>query len=142
MVCVVGLDAWAEDDLQRADTGAVLNVIHSERLRFIMQQLDILSYDRERTALELQKLQLRQVEALLEAANELLLRSEQLPQIVPDSSLTEGERITFRALAAELYQQTLYINAQYRMGQGANVQLGYRQLHQTCAACHRLFRAD
>lgn len=135
------MPATAEDGLQEAGSGAVLNVIHSERLRPIMQRLDSLTYDRERTALELQRLQMQQIEELLDAAGDLLERSTQLLEIAPDSHLTEGDQITFRAMASELYEQTLYINTQYRMGHGDEAWHAYEKLRDTCNACHRLFRS-
>jgi hypothetical protein len=131
----------AGDDLQDSGSGAVLNVIHSDQLRAVMHRLDSLTHDRERTALELQTLQLHHLEQLLQAADDLLERSEQLPDIAPDTDLTDEEVITFRAMASELYEQTLYINTRYRTGHVSEALQAYKDLRKTCAACHRLFRS-
>jgi len=100
--------------LPREDSKAILSAVHSEKIRAIIRRLNSLAWDREYTELEIRKMRTEQIELLVQAAEELIASAENLPEITAQDRLSEEEQTTFRAMA--------------------------RQLHQTCNACHNLFR--
>ncbi len=128
--------------LQSSEPRAVLRVIHSERLRQIMQRLDSLAYEREHTALDLQYQRERQVRRLITATRELVEKSEQLPALVDDTNISPEDLTIFRAMAAQLYQKTRDLEQSLHRGHKVSVREGYQNLRETCNACHRLFRQD
>lgn len=122
------------------ETSALLNVIHSEQLRGIMQRLDTLAYEREYTALELQKIRERQIQKLVDVTRELMKSSEQLREIAPDVQVSREDLVTFRAMAAQLHRETLDLEESIQHGYAPELDRGYERMRDTCTACHRLFR--
>ena len=119
---------------------AALNVIHSLKLKTIMGRLNMLAYEREYTELELNQLRAEQIELLIQAANELAQSVENLPDITAGPELSEADRITFRAMAGQLYRETRNLQNAYDAGHLEELEPLYQRLHETCNACHRLFR--
>jgi cytochrome c556 len=122
------------------DTRTLLDAIHSSRLRDIMSRLNRLSYERGYTELELDRMRAENVEALVDAALQLSQAAERLPDIAENTHLAPEERITFSAMARQLYQQTLALQDDLNQGRYSELQAGYQQLRYTCNACHNLFR--
>jgi len=121
-------------------TRSLLNTVHSSRLRDIMSRLNRLSYEREYTELELDRMRAENVESLVDAALQLSRAAERLPDITADTRLAPEERVTFSAMARQLYHQTLTLQESLDNGQYSDLQTGYQQLRYTCNACHNLFR--
>lgn len=122
------------------ESTALLNSIHSHKIRGIMRRLNSLTYEREYTELELQQIQTNQIALMLEITRELTDSAEQLPDISPGSNLNESEQITFRAIANQLYRETRQLNEDVQKGHTRQIKQGYRRLKKTCEACHQLFR--
>ena len=125
---------------QVPDTRALLDAIHSSRLRDIMSRLNRLSYEQEYTELELDRMRAANIEALVDAALQLSQAAERLPDITGRAHLPPEERITFSAMARQLYQQTQALQDDLNRGRYSELQSGYQQLRYTCNACHNLFR--
>ena len=119
---------------------ALLKTVHSPQLKKIMRRLDMLAYESEYTALELESMRASQVRRLVEFAGELALTAEDLPRIT-GSALSPEDRITFRALARQLQDDTLKLKNESAENNYSNLKDGYQKLRQTCNSCHRLFRA-
>ncbi len=121
------------------DSRAVLNTIHSDELRSIMRRLDALAYEREYTALALQRMRAARISELVEMVGELVNRTEDLPSITPQI-VSEEDRVTFRALAKHLQSQTIDLKNQIEKDNYADMDATYDELRRTCDSCHRLFR--
>ena len=117
----------------------VLNVIHSDKIRAVMRRLNLLAYEREYTDLELEQLFREQIELLIHAANELKDSAEILPNIT-SSKLDDTDVTTFRAMANQLYRETLNIQEHINSSHFQEIRTSYQKLYETCNACHQLFR--
>ena len=117
----------------------MLNVIHSEELKKTMRSLNLLAYENEFTELELQSLRASQLNRLLDFAEELTKKAERLPQIT-DAELKEADKITFKAMARQLYTDTLELKKSAAKNNYNNMSKRYLELNKTCDSCHRLFR--
>ena len=118
----------------------ILNAIHSEEIRAIMRRLNMLSFEREYTALELDNLRAEQVQLLVQAASELKQSAASLTHITGNKNISEADHITFSAMANELYLQTLTLQKESEANHNKALAPAYTRLHETCNACHRLFR--
>lgn len=110
----------------------LLKTIHSRQLRSIMLRLNALAYDREYTQLELNKLRAKQINQLVNVASELLSNTNQLTYILNESGLSEEEKLTFKAMANQLYKEALSLQH--------DVNRSSQYLLDTCNTCHKLFR--
>jgi hypothetical protein len=128
------------EELNKRYSDPVLTAVHSDELRLIMRRLNTLAYEREYTELQLQKLRTAQITLLVNTVVELIDTIDELPEVISATSLGEADRITFRALARRLLEETLSMRAHVRDGDEEALDDGYRRLQETCAACHRLFR--
>ena len=117
----------------------VLNVIHSNNIRTIMRRLNMLAYEREYTDLELEQLFKQQIELFINAASELKDSSENLPNIT-GNKLNETDVTTFRAMANQLYWETLKLQEHINSSHYQETRHSYQRLRETCNACHQLFR--
>ena len=140
--CFIAPLSFAEDKavIAGTDDQALLNAIHSDELKKIMRRLDMLAYENEYTELELQSMRVSQVNRLLEFTDELLIKADNLPQIT-DTELSESDKITFKAMARQLYTDTLNLEASAADKNYSNMGKRYLELRKTCGSCHRLFRA-
>lgn len=134
-------------DQPESDTGnksmegkPVLHSISSERVRTIMRQLDEASASEEVEHPELGDMQVVYMDDLLEAVEELVISSEMMQSMSPVPDLDENERVTFRAMASQLYTEALYLKAQAETYDYEGADYTYERLMQTCVACHSLFR--
>ena len=117
----------------------VLNIIHSGKIRAIMRRLNMLAYEREYTDLELEQLFRAQVELLISAADDLRDSAENLPNIT-SNKLDDTDVTTFRAMASQLYRETLNLQKEINSSHYQEIRLSYQRLRDTCNACHQLFR--
>ncbi len=118
---------------------SVLNAIHSDDVRIIMRRLNVLAYEREYTELELEKLRARQIKLLALTAGELAQTAEQLPEDI-QNNLSREDQTTFRAMASQLYSESLRLEEAVEANDHNALNAGYQRLRETCNACHRLFR--
>jgi cytochrome c556 len=129
----------ANDDPTKLETGrTILNAIHSDEIKNIMQRLNMLIYEREYTELELQQLNKKQIEMLAKEAIALSKTAADLPNITSLSKLTDEEQLTFNAMANQLRD----IATELRIESDANHETDavYIKLQSTCNTCHQLFR--
>jgi cytochrome c556 len=136
------INTCAEDKSGKAsETGgkSVLKAIHSSELRQIMQRLNSLAYEREYTQLELDRLRARHIESLVETVNELVQTAEKLPEIT-QGDLSENDQVTFKALANQLYTETVKLQDAVKENNYSDQNAGYQRLRKTCSACHNLYR--
>ena len=117
----------------------VLNVIHSDDIRAIMRRLNLLAYEREYTDLELEQKYREQIELLIQTANKLKDSAENLPNITRNK-INETDITTFRAMANQLYRETLNLQEEINSSHYRGIRLSYQRLRDTCNACHQLFR--
>jgi len=123
-----------------SENQALLKSIHSDRVRNIMRRLNSLSYEREITEPELQKIRIRQIKLLLEAADELVAAANESSEILSSNYLNKLDQATFKALANQLQTELKEIRKSARLNHVKQIRKGYQQLRNTCAACHQLFR--
>ena len=121
---------------------SALNVIHSEQLRRIMLRLNELAYERENTELGLDLLRAKQVAALVAAAGSLQASAGHLPNILITGELNAAEQASFVAIARQLHDESLRLQADIHAYRFDLLPAGYRRLQRICDACHGLFRDD
>ncbi len=125
----------------KLETGkTILNAIHSDEVKRIMQKLNSLIYEREYTELELQKLNHRQIELLIEEATTLSKTATNLPNISSLKDLNEEEQLTFNAMANQLRKIAMELKREIDSNHEDKVDAVYIKLESTCNTCHQLFR--
>lgn len=124
----------------KESTTPLLHSIHSDQLRQVMLRLNELAHEREYTELSLDRLRAEQINALVKEARALVGNAGRLSDMPDEEKLTEEEKITFTAIARQLYSETLQIQADIQANRYRNLQDSYRYLRRTCNACHKLFR--
>lgn len=133
----------AEDTMLDPSAGngkAVLRSLQHEDIRWIMGRLYTLSYEREFTELELDRMREKNLEALADAAADLVKIADRLPGLFPDEQLSDEDQVTFRAMANQLQDETLHLLDTASTSSYSERKTGYRELEKTCMACHNLFR--
>ena len=136
-----------QDDNSNSDrNGPIAHAEASERLTIIMRRLfSVVHEERIEENLDLTKADLSD---LLEAVEELIFYSELMSAKVPESELEVHDQVIFRALASQLYDESLNIqqlakNYNFDLTDSRKDNIFYdatERLNQTCAACHQLFR--
>ncbi|MCG8324813.1 MAG: hypothetical protein MI673_04790 [Thiotrichales bacterium] len=119
------------------------HAIASERLRNIMQGLNLTVPDTGHPDNQPEEIATQSLEEMLRAAEDLLFHAELISIIRPDHGLDDAELITFRAIAGQLYTEThniKQISQSYSPNDHELLYTAYRRLYMTCAACHDLFR--
>lgn len=115
----------------------------SERLRSIMQKLKLTVTDSTDPDYQPEDIASTDLEDMQEAVEELLFHAELLSTELPEQGLDESGVVTFRAIASQLYTETLnikQITENYSTNDQDLLYSAYHRLYQTCAACHDLFR--
>jgi len=115
----------------------------SERLRAIMQKLNLTVTDSTDPDYQPEDIASTDMEDMQEAVEELLFHAELLSTELPEQGLDESGLVTFRAIASQLYTETLNIKQiaeNYSTNDQDLLYSAYHRLYQTCAACHNLFR--
>ncbi|MBF8270694.1 MAG: hypothetical protein HW386_2403 [Gammaproteobacteria bacterium] len=109
LFCCCLLSTHAENGIPVESEAAapILSAIHSEQLRRIMANLNVLTYEREYTELELDRLRAEQIESLAVEAGILAARAGRLPELLTEGKLGAEEQITFIAIAQQLQAETL-----------------------------------
>lgn len=118
----------------------ILNAIHSDEVKRIMQKLNSLIYEREYTELELQKLSHRQIELLIEEATTLYQTATNQPNITSLKDLSEEEQLTFNAMAHQLREIAMELKREIDSNHANEVDAVYLKLESTCNTCHQIFR--
>ena len=122
-----------------------LHGLSGERLRTIMQGINLTIHDSTNVDTQTDKLKQQNMDDMIEAVEELLFHAEMMSTDLPVSNLTESDVVVFRALAGQLYTEALNIQQTSRDYDFDTydyelLDVSYRQLNQTCIACHEMFR--
>ncbi len=115
----------------------------SERLRNIMQELNLNVADTADPDRQPEDVAAADLEALQEAVEELLFHAELLTTETSSERLKGSRLVTFRAIASQLYTETLNIKQvaeNYNSNDQELLYSAYQRLYETCAACHDLYR--
>lgn len=130
---------FANDVPEKLETGkTILNAIHSDEIKTIMQRLDILIYEREYTELELHKLNKKQIELLAKESVALSKIAADLSNIDSLKKLNDEDQLTFNAMVSQLSDITMELKKESDANhETENI---YIRLQSTCNTCHQLFR--
>ena len=117
----------------------------SERLQAIMQHIKVTTHDTGNVDTAGARPGNEGMADMIEAVEEQLFHAELMTSEPPRQGLTQNQQTVFRALASQLYTETLDVQ---QVAQNYNVstydfnllEAAYERLYQTCAACHELFR--
>ena len=118
----------------------LLHSVSGEKLRVIMQNLHSSLYKDGREPMSMEKIPEDQMADIIEAAEELLFHAELLSMGKPEVELDDNELVTFRAMASQLYTETLNLKQLTEFYDFHIIEPAYDRLQQTCIACHSLFR--
>ena len=117
-----------------------LHGIYSEKLRTIMQRMNLLVYEREMTALQVQETRNETLQQLINTVAELVKASEGLTDAIPGIELSTEDRVVFRAMANQLFREAQTLGVMVDEKNYPAVDSAYQRLNETCNACHSLFR--
>lgn len=117
-----------------------MHAMSSEKLRVIMQDMYSSAYRSGVPDLQDSKISEEKMAGLVEAVEELLFHAELLSTGQPGIKLDETELATFRAVAGQLYTETLNLQQLTEYYDYHAIEPAYKRLNQTCIACHNLFR--
>ena len=142
-ICCNAVASDAEGVKQQKNTTS--HAVPGERLRTIMQNINLTIHDSTNPDTQTDRISERDMEEMIEAVEELLFYAEMMSTDLPRPELDKNELVTFRALAGQLYTETLNIQQTAR---DYNIDtydyellnISYRRLNETCAACHQMFR--
>lgn len=126
------------DDIDHAAHG-----VASEKLKSIMQNLDLTVINSNNPDNQPEEIAETDLDDMREAVEELLFHAELLRTDIPRRGMDETKLVTFRAIASQLYTESLniqQISEHYSSNDQELLYEAYQRLYQTCAACHKLFR--
>lgn len=129
----------------RHEKSASSHAVPGERLRNIMQNINLTIHDSTNPDTQTDRINKQDMEDMIEAVEELLFYAEMMSTDLPRPELNKNELVTFRALAGQLYTEALNIQQTARDYEMDTydyelLNLSYRRLNETCAACHQMFR--
>lgn len=142
-ICLNAIASDAKDNEQEKNAGS--HAVPGERLRSIMQNINLTIHDSTNPDTQTERINKQDMEDMIEAVEELLFYAEMMSTELPRSELNKSDLVTFRALAGQLYTEALNIQ---QTAKDYNLEtydyellnISYRRLNETCAACHQLFR--
>lgn len=132
-----------EESGQPPESKARLHAISSEKLRAIMQNINLwLSEvgESENARPQSDEKRMQDLADLVDAVQELQFHAELLSEGLPGSNLTENELVTFRAMASRLYSEVSDFQQIANSYEYTLIEPAYTRMNQTCIACHSLFR--
>ena len=139
----LALAAGAADQGPETEEDIPAHGIASERLKNIMQNLNQSVTDTRNPDNQPEDIADLDLQDMQEAVEELLFHAELLTTDIPQPELDDTSLVTFRAIASQLYTETLNIKQiaeRYSANDQDLLYSAYHRLYQTCAACHDLFR--
>ncbi len=114
--------------------------IESEELRLLMQELDMVVYDRQKSELDRDEIRRRYALNLADAIKRLALKIEDVPQDGLGENLTSEDRKMYIVYAQELYKNGETIDAVAQKYEIEKLESTVAQMQQTCNRCHSLLR--
>jgi len=123
------------------DTGKpALHAVTDSRLRTLMDQLDVLLFDRYLTQPELDRERRKYSAQIVDSATQLGLTIDAILGRLPELHLEPPEQTSFRALANKLRDQANTLKVQAQQGATSSLAPTLAGISHTCTACHELFR--
>jgi|GEM_PF-768797 len=134
--------AWSEKDRYRArleQTGKpAQHAVHGKRLRALMQDLEALLFERQRTQIEIDADRQRYFAQTVAVADGLLKSAAHIAQSADD--MRAEDRAGFMALQTKLVSQTKALRALAKARRADAVAAQYGAITTTCNSCHSSFR--
>lgn len=141
VICLISAGAaHSESDMSDQFEELKFHAIYSENLRDIMHRMNQLVYEKELNELEKKEIRVQHLQSLLDTVNELVVASESLTEALPGFDLNKDEQDIFQAMAKQLQIEANNIRKIAEKTDHTNMELAYKRLNDTCAACHELFR--
>lgn len=116
-----------------------LHALMVERIDTLQRRIDILTYDQNRSPVELEQAQRRASDEVASAARELAASVTLLDRTGAALGLSPSEQDQFQALALELRSASEDL-ALVAADADAELEPALERLQQSCAACHELYR--
>ena len=120
---VLAADTRSNENIT-SENQALLQSVHSDRVRNIMRRLNSLSYEREITEQELQKIRLHQIRLLLEAADDLVATANESTVLLSSQYLHKIDQATFKNLADQLQTEIREIRENVRLNHVKQIRKG------------------
>ena len=114
--------------------------VESEELRLLMQELDMVVYDRQKSELDRDDTRRRYALNLADAVKRLALKIEDIPQDGLGENLTSEDRKMYIRYAQELYKNGEAIYEVAHKYEIEKLESTVAQMQQTCNRCHALLR--
>ena len=117
------------------------HAIQSEKLRSIMRNLNSSLKGSKHSDIEKRPVDEDQMSVLIKTVGELLQSAEAMANEPPDTKFEKYKQIGFRALANNLYTETLNLkNVLDDNNRFELIEPAYLRLDETCKGCHDTFR--
>ena len=114
--------------------------VESEELRLLMQELDMVVYDRQKSELDRDDIRRRYALNLAAVVKELAYKIEHIPQDGLGENLTQKDRVLYIDYARELYANGEEINDVAQKYEMEKLESTIDNMQQTCNRCHALLR--
>lgn len=114
--------------------------IHSKHLHEQMLQLNALVSYSQQPTIPLDHDSVAYLKKLIDTVGEVVKSAQTLKQMDPDGDLGTEQVSTFNALAEQLYIEAVNIEINARDMKLEEMDKAFRNLNETCIACHSMFR--
>ena len=136
--------AWPHRDVDlpmppRSTGKAVAHAVHNEQLRDVMQGLGG-SFDRLPQELDDPSRERAVLQEASSRALELAHAADRIADIVGETGLTDDEQGVFLGLAGRLRDRAFELQAQADRRETRRIGTTMKEIDETCASCHTLFR--
>lgn len=117
-----------------------VHVVRSEELRAIMQQMELLMYDRIQPELELDKQRQRRATEITVTASELAAAANEISGVPPYGTLDDEAQQRFDVFAFELKRDAIELARLARARRFVASAAQFDRLSHTCDGCHSIYR--
>jgi hypothetical protein len=128
------------DDSTSFENTISIHINSSEKLRFIMLNLQSTLNSSEHSDIQQSQIFNDNIADLLTAVENLLNNTALMKTEVPNLNLSEQELNTFQSIANQLYIDVLNLQKATNHNDYSRIEMAYRYLNQSCINCHQLFR--
>jgi cytochrome c556 len=119
---------------------AIMHAVHDEQLREVMKDLRSASFDRLPQELDDPSRERAYLQETSSRAEDLAHAADQIAAIVDQTGLTTNQQQIFLELAARLRDRALQLRNQAERRQTRLINTTMKEIDDTCASCHELFR--
>lgn len=123
-------------------THSRLHTIMTNRISVLLDQMDTLMTDQNRTEVELDQDRKYKALRIADSAAELQRAVDIILKIQPTLDLSEHQAPVFRKLANQLKEQGVELESLARRNQIDALKPALTRTKNTCMTCHSLFRGD